>query len=640
MRSVLTGLMALLVAAGAGAGEAAPTAPGTLRVSAVPGQTVSRALALLGAAGRDMTWQASCAVETASGQAGKVLRTGTLPWPSYDAPLFDGRHIVFEGGTAHWSEKNYHRSWAWKVDPGTWKTAGSLDLDKVLGKWGGWDETHSHSYLACWDGQHFWFRQLKFAGAAKKRYGLLLRAVDWDAGKEVRKIELLPPRFEWNPEGPRCCYSLVCAENALWIVEKDAVSDLLGKEEEALFLTRVDKETGRELGRVRLPEACRNPDGLPAGAPVPGGRYGAGYANGSLWVHTWTKATSKCFRIDPASGRLLGSFPVPLGKYSCGLAHDGRGGLIMVAEAEREVRVVDSGCRVWMSVSPEGGRLPPGGSAELTLRFDPDLAGPGTHRGSVRIHTGDPDRPAVTVPVEFQVGAPAAPPAEKAAPPPEKAAPAPPEQAAPDLNRKKLARHDEYYVRKPMKKHFLARRRFPDGSLVETDLTYDITKVVWPENRSGIYSMSGSLTVEARGKLVTRETALAWFPEKERARLADARFPMEIAEGPSRGSFNSMLLSGSWDYAFEVARVWMKGMDRDLHTPPGGRFTVTAIEEKPDELLPVARLTLCQEGSGSGKQIFVCEFEPGRSLTAMRATLSDGSTVEMTEVQEKTEAKQ
>jgi hypothetical protein len=66
-------------------------------------------------------------------------------------------------------------------------------------------------------------------------------------------------------------------------------------------------------------------------------------------------------------------------------------------------QVVDQAMQLWVTVEPAAGTVPAGGSADLTVTLDASDLEPGSYAASLFIHSNDPARPVVTVPISLTV---------------------------------------------------------------------------------------------------------------------------------------------------------------------------------------------------------------------------------------------
>jgi hypothetical protein len=222
------------------------------------------------------------------------------------------------------------------------------------------------------------------------------------------------------------------------------------------------------------------------------------------------------------------------------------------------------------------------------------------------------------------------------------------------MNTQRLEFQNDYFVREATERTFAVDRTFPDGSTVTGTLTYAITEVQWPETLPGTYAMSGTVARELKGRILSREAAIAAAPhsaikaamnpanvaevftektagpgnlvvvETDWDKLGELKLPLEFTLGNGQPQpFSSALQGQTMGWAIEVALVWLKDIQVRCGLPTGGTYSLTAI----DESYGWVKLSLRQTLPGSENHRYEMFFMRGDSLQQIDAELADGSTL-------------
>jgi hypothetical protein len=98
----------------------------------------------------------------------------------------------------------------------------------------------------------------------------------------------------------------------------------------------------------------------------------------------------------------MGSFQGP-DTYIVGIDTDNDSSLWLVSFMNKKVYLVDTGEVTWLRENPRYGVLPGLSAVQVTVTFDSEKAGIGTHEAKIHVISNDPDTPDTEIPVTFTV---------------------------------------------------------------------------------------------------------------------------------------------------------------------------------------------------------------------------------------------
>jgi hypothetical protein len=256
-------------------------------------------------------------------------------------------------GSVLWVSQGFYGSVIYKLNPMDGSVVGSLDVGAACAR----------PWELVWDGAKLWIASY---------WDNKIYAVNPSDGSKLKEFTA--------PDGIAPS-GIAFGEGVLWVMQYYTG--------DTGTLYKINPDTGSVVGSVSAP------------AGIAGYKYSLTYFNGALWMVAYI-GDGKVYKINTADGSVMKSFQGP-DVYIVGLDTDNDSSLWLLSYLNKRVYLVDTGEVTWLRETPRYGTIPGLNSIQVTVSFDSEKAGLGTHEANIHVTSNDPDTPDIEIPVTFTV---------------------------------------------------------------------------------------------------------------------------------------------------------------------------------------------------------------------------------------------